>query len=82
MARNVAATRRRVDRLAHPLEQRDLALDEPRHEPAFGLDEVDDVRPDAHRGGGARRLELHRPVDPEELGVLPRDAEHERAVGS
>ena len=68
-------------RLAHPLERRDLALDEPRHEPALGLDEVDDVRPHPHRRGGARRLELDRPVDPEQLGVLARDPEHERPVG-
>ncbi len=63
--------------LAHALQRRDLTLDEACDEPALGLDELDDLGPDAERRGGLGRGELDRAVDAEEAGVLPRDAQHE-----
>ena len=65
-------------RLAHPLERRDRAGHEPRHEPALGLDESDDLRADTECCGSFRRRELDGTVDPEQAGVLARHAEHEQ----
>ena len=52
------------------------ALDEPRDEVALRLDERDHLRPDPERGSDARRLVLGPPVDPEQMRVLPADAQH------
>ena len=65
--------------LAKPLRRRDRSVDEARDEPSLGLDEVDDLRSDAHLCRGAGRRQLHRPVDPEQVGVLPGDAQHDDA---
>ena len=57
-ARSAAATRSSVVRLAHALQRRSRARDEARHEPALGLDELDDLRPDTR----ARRRPASRPA--------------------
>ena len=67
-------------RLAEMLGRRDRTVDEARDEPSLGLDEVDDVRPDARGCRRAGRGQLDRAVDAEERGVLPGDAEDEHAV--
>ena len=64
-------------RLAHPLDRRDLAVDEAGHQPSLGLDERDDLRADADRRRRLRCRELDAPVDPQQAGVLPRDPEDE-----
>ena len=63
-------------RLAHPLERRDLALDEAGDEPAFGLDEVDDLRPDPERSRRPGRAQLDGAVDAEQVRVLPCHTQH------
>ena len=67
--------------LAEALGRRDRAVDEPGDEPALRLDEADDVGADARRLCRARRRELDRAVDAEEVGVLSCDPQHEHAVG-
>ena len=62
-------------RRAHRLEQRDLAFDEARDEPALGLDEGDHLGADAELGRPLRRRELDRAVDAEQARVLAGDAE-------
>ena len=52
-------------------------VDESCHEPALGLDERDDLRADAECCGCFGRRELDGAVDPEQAGVLPRDAKNE-----
>ena len=63
-------------RLAHSFQRRDLALDEAGDEPAFRLDEVDDLRTDPERRCRPRRLELDGAVDAEQVRVLPCHTEH------
>ncbi len=69
-------------RLAERLGRGDRPVDEAGHEPALRLDEVHDLGADAGCRGGAGRGQLDRPVDPEQIGVLPRDAQDEHAVGA
>ena len=64
--------------LAHPLDGRDLALDEPGHEPALRLDEGDDLRPDADRRCRQRGRVLDAAVDAEQVGVLAGDPQDVR----
>ena len=54
------------------------ALDEAGHEAALGLDEGDHLGPDADLGRDQRRPVLGTPVDPEQIRVLPADADDER----
>ena len=56
------------------------ALDEARHEPALGLDEADDLGPDAGLGGDQRRAVLDVAVDAEELRVVAAEAQDERVA--
>ena len=58
-------------RLAHLLERRDRTCDESCDEPAFGLDERDDLRADAEGGRCFGRRELDRAVDPEQAVSFP-----------
>ena len=51
IARRASATRAQHLRLAHPLERRRRALDEPRDEAALGLDERHHLGPEPDRGG-------------------------------
>ena len=64
-------------RLAHPLQTGNRAFDEAGDEPSFRLDERDDLGADPELRGRLGRGELDRPVDPEQVGVLPRDPQHE-----
>src|SRR5262249_41925243 len=63
-------------RLLHPLPGHDLALDEPRHQPALRLHELDDFGTDADGRCGERGLVLDPTVDAEETGLVACDAQH------
>ena len=67
-------------RTAHRLGRHARPFDEPRHEVALGLDELDHLRPDPDRGGRQRCLVLGAPVDPEQVRVATADPQHVRPV--
>ncbi len=74
-ARVEAPQQGRCLRHRHPS---DLALDEARDEVALRLEEGDHLRPDPERRRCTRRLVLDVAVDPEQLGVVAADPQHER----
>ena len=76
-ARSAAATRSSVAGSRIRSSAGSRALDEPRHEPSLRLDERDDLGADPERRCRLGRGELDRAVDPEQVGVLARDPQHE-----
>ena len=67
-------------RRPHRLGRHARPFDEPGHEVALGLDELDHLRPHPDRGGRQRCLVLGAPVDPEQVRVATGDPQHVRPV--